>query len=168
MITIAGVWQILLVVTVSTCCVRAIGAQTGDEDRTGPLWQTTRTTNRTRRMVLSREETCALMPAILSVSPPPKYRHECETVKLTTLGCKGTCHSYSNLVTDHPYQIGRTCSCCEPLQMGIQLVSMRCKRGKMIRRPVRFPLSCSCRPCFHLNSGLQIEDIERLLTDAKT
>ena len=79
---------------------------------------------------------------------------------IMTRACKGSCHSYSQPLSDDPSTLHRSCNCCEAVATRKRRIPMRCENirsGNYDRVVVRvsLPTSCMCRPCDVLPESIQ-------------
>ena len=99
-----------------------------------------------------QDVSCSVYMTSMEVSLPG-----CIPRKIRTRACRGSCHSWAfpkwvpedshSLVTRGIHMV-HNCKCCKPHSLRSQIVTFACPgRGGNVRRVLKVPVDCSCRPC---------------------
>ncbi|XP_033639409.1 bursicon-like [Asterias rubens] len=102
---------------------------------------------------------CRRQPLIHSIV------HEgCQTKRLRTFGCRGTCNSYSRVSPTDYTQMERSCQCCQESQHVVGFVELNCPSLSPPTQIVEFRhvRSCSCRPCNSVSGVPRVTRLEDL------
>lgn len=94
--------------------------------------------------------------------------NDCHPKRLLSFACNGTCLSYTKISRTHPFQLERSCQCCQDIRVVQRRTTILCpnnEAGRPFKRvivPVVFPVACLCRACSQtpeevLSSGYDVK-----------
>ncbi|XP_006814098.1 bursicon-like [Saccoglossus kowalevskii] len=83
----------------------------------------------------------------------------CIPVLRSAYGCRGTCSSYSLISAEDPFQMQRSCKCCEAIEERFVGVRLRCPRLDKPFKNVyaKSAIECLCRPCGQISEYSEIK-----------